>query len=798
MGVAIVIDSTKVRSSIVGFVFMLYSIFEITTTAFVPTVVRKQQLLLVHRRPPQSKNGESECFSFGAQQAITTIRRKAVDGNGNDNDNSPSSNNGSNSTDISKTNAIPEKIRWIFEDADEEFLEDDDYNDDNDDDSFFDDLFLTDDEESDGYSDDGGFITDDNDEDGPDASLNEDDLMELHDMDPDLQLAAPFATKLGAGNSSISSPEKASVSVIADSPAAITYTMAKNMAKTNQKNGNGTAVSLDNILASLESDLSYFYLRDELGISEDIMWKITNDAPSVLGLKAKNVCNKVRVLQSLVGFTDAEIRQLITSQPTLLQLSAKKNLSPTILYWIRQLQIGKKELKTLILGCPALLKYSRANIHRKLVFFQTTMGYSLSECRKILIKDPRLLMCSVRTGLIPRLNFLHKEVGISLPDIRKIALKNPRILRMSVEQNLTPKCIFYFIMTLQMQNKDVAKILLKYPQILDYNLEHHILPIHHYFLSLEFSTHEFSRILQRYPRLITYSLIRIKRRIGYLRFELSLEANAIRRIMYQCPQIISLGQENLEETVEFLLQTVAPGASLSDSCGDIEDSSRSNNSVDENYEDISTKGFTKDDLADADDRDALTIVQILVTGLPTLLPLSIEKNLAPKVEYLRERLGQEELSNALLRMPALLGYSLENRIRPRLEKIREAEIPVGKITVAITLREDLFDGWLERQIKKRLKNLQKIKSKGSTATAATSRRSTGKIILKPKSKSKTTKVPSPIVVADPPLIDEREKNNRNENLPVRTQGGDTTDGTKDKGGSRVVEEGGKIIHWRRR
>ena len=81
-------------------------------------------------------------------------------------------------------------------------------------------------------------------------------------------------------------------------------------------------------------------------------------------------------------------------------------------------------------------------------------------------------------------------------------------------------------------------------------------------MSLDFSSYEFSRIIQRYPRLVTYSLIHIKRRIGYLRFGLYFQADAIRRILYQCPQIVSLGQENLETTVDFLLQTVAPGTSL--------------------------------------------------------------------------------------------------------------------------------------------------------------------------------------------------------------------------------------------
>jgi len=672
--------------------------------------------------------------------------------------------------------AIPEKIRWIFDEAEGDFP------DDGEDDSFFDELFLTDDEDDD-YGDIGGFLADENDEVGPDASLNEDDLMKLHDMYPDINLATPPPPEMTSGTtkSSISlssTPVPTNNSAVATTEAEITTESGKT--------STATTVSLDTILASLESDLSYFYLRDELGISEDVMWKITNDAPSVLGLKAKNVRNKVQVLQSLVGFTDSEIRQLISSQPTLLQLSVKKNLSPKIVYWIRQLEMGKEDLKALILGCPALLKYSRANINRKLFFFQNTMRYSLRDCRTLLIKNPRLLTCSVKTGLIPRLNFLHKEVEISLPDIRKIVLKNPQTLLMSVEQNLTPKCVFYFIMTLHMDNKSVGKMLLKYPQILNYNLEHCILPIHHYFLSLDFSTYEFSRIIQRYPRLITYSLIHIKRRIGYLRFELSLEAHAIRRILHQSPQVISLGQENIEKTVEFLLQAVAPGASL-------DGSTNGKMSVDhldkyaESIEGTKTRDNSDDDLAHANNHDALTIVQILVAGLPTLLALSVENNLKPKVDYLREQLGQEELSNALLRMPALLGYSLDNRIRPRLEKMQKFEIPCQKLTVAITLKDDDFMEWLHRRIQKRTKNMRPTNTSGrggkSTSRSASKANRGGPLVL---------------MTQDIDQLEEKKSAETDarvtENLSETTE---RTDRGSNTGNSRVIEEGGKIIHWRR-
>ena len=674
----------------------------------------------------------------------STSIRPIFASNNDDNDETPQD---SPQIDIS---AISDKISWIFDEGD--FLDDED-------DSFFDDLFLTDDED-DGYNDGGGFIQDDNDEDGPDASLNEDDLMMLYDMSP----APSSKTKASVATNQTSTSSEGS----------ILPTTTTSTDQTAQQTNLPTTVSLDNILASLESDLSYFYLRDELGISEDVMWKITNDAPSVLGLKAKNVRNKVHVLQSLVGFSDEEIRRLITSQPTLLQLSVKKNLSPSILYWIRQLQIGKDELKTLILGCPALLKYSRANVQGKLMFFQSIMGFSLQECRKLLVSEPRLLTSSVKTGLIPRLEFLNKEIELSLPEIRKMVQKNPRILLMSVEQNLTPKCVFYFIMTLQMNTKDVGKLLIKYPQILDYNLEHHITPIHHYFLSLDFSSYEFSRIIQRYPRLVTYSLIHIKRRIGYLRFGLYFQADAIRRILYQCPQIVSLGQENLETTVDFLLQTVAPGTSL----------------VPSNSVEGSNDGPDSSELVETDDKDALSILQILIAGLPTLLTLSIEKNLQPKVDYLRDRLGQEELSSALLRMPALLGYSLDKRIEPRLEAMLKAKIPPGKITQAITQTQDNFEEWLERQIRnqangggRRTLAPKQVANTGAAKTAA--------------------EIDSATMTLADPIIDQLETTTTNETNsasqdPPKSTEDEDGDADMDEGNSRVVEEGGKIIHWRRR
>ncbi|CAJ1934222.1 unnamed protein product [Cylindrotheca closterium] len=416
----------------------------------------------------------------------------------------------------------------------------------------------------------------------------------------------------------------------------------------------------------ISSDVAYFYLRDELGLSEDTMWRITNEAGSVLGMKASTLREKVAVLKTSMILSDEELRAMITVFPTLLHLSAENNLAPKIRFLLQELDLKQEELKKIVTGCPPILGYSFENLSSKLSFFTDTMGFTKKECRDILLELPRVIASSVETGLIPRLQFLRQEIRIPNSDIRKIVKKNPRVLTMSVEHNLQPKLIFYFIMTLYMQPDEVRKLLLSYPQILNYNLENHIQPITRQFLSFDFSAYEFSRMLLRFPRLMTCSLTKIKRVVSYLRFALGLEASDVRRVLHQAPQVVSLTIENLQQKVDYLLEVAEPG---------------------------SVAGHPS----------STRVLRKLIVGMPSLLHLNIETNLKPKVEFLQTQLGPEELSKAIDRLPTLLGYSLDNRIKPRLMQILEAGVDGGSITVGIPMKEDKFEGWLDRRAKKMAK-----------------------------------------------------------------------------------------------
>lgn len=434
----------------------------------------------------------------------------------------------------------------------------------------------------------------------------------------------------------------------------------RNIACALSKNSSSSPLTLGQLSEAFAANVSYFYLKNELGLSDTAMWRVTFEASSALGMTTATVRHKINVLREMMGLSDDDVRNIIERQPTILHLSADMNISPTMLYLLRALDLGRDDLRALIVACPALLCYSITNLKSKIGFFTRLMGYSVDECRELLLKQPNLLRASVSTGLVPRLQFLLGDVELPLDQLRLIVLKHPGIIIMSLDKNLVPKLVYYMIMKLQMNTAQLKKILLAYPRILDYNLDRNILPTTQYFVKgLDFSPAEFRNILLKFPRLFSHSLRKIKYAVGYFRFELGMSALQVKKVLYRAPTILGLNTDaNIKGKVEFLRQSLR--------------------------------------LTDSE-------LQTVLAAMPSLLILSSDGNIQPKLDYLNQILhGDEttELRDAVVRLPTLLGYSFEKRIRPRVEAILEAGLDPSCITIGIPMKEQDFVVWLERRANK--------------------------------------------------------------------------------------------------
>jgi mTERF domain-containing protein len=415
-------------------------------------------------------------------------------------------------------------------------------------------------------------------------------------------------------------------------------------------------------LLTESSDIAYFYLKNEIGMSEEAMWKITLEAGSALGMTAHTLRRKVDLLRRTMDLSDGDVQTVLTRQPTILHLSADKNLAPTILFLVRALDLSKEDLRTMIVQFPCILSYSKKNISLKLRFFRELMKYSVDGCRALFVAEPKLLTASVRTGLLPHLRFFLHDLDIPLEKLRIIIQKNPRLMLYSLEENLVPKLIFYLTMNLHVDSKQLVRLLITYPQMLDFNLDNHILPITAYMMQeLGFSPIEFRQILIKFPRLVTHSLFKIKHVVGYLRYELGMEASQVKRLLYQAPQVIGLSMEgNVQQKVSFIRDSLQ--------------------------------------LTDKELRRVLS-------GMPTLLCCNVDTNLRPKTEYLLQVFGSvDDLREAVLKLPAVLGFSLERRIQPRMERLLKIGGHPRGITIGIPMKDEAFEAWLNGRQKRLKKN----------------------------------------------------------------------------------------------
>lgn len=424
------------------------------------------------------------------------------------------------------------------------------------------------------------------------------------------------------------------------------------------------------------NNVSYFYLQNEVGLSERAMWRITFEAGSALGMTAQTIRSKVEMLKNATNMTDSDLCTLLERQPTLLHLSAKNNIAPTLDFLIETLQLDKAMLRRLLLASPSILTYRQSNLLSKIRFFTNELGFSVHDLRYVILLEPRLLRCSVRSGLQPRKRFYTRDLAISIPELRELVRMHPAILLYSVQRTLVPKLIFFFILTLHYEPTEVLKYIRKFPKFLDYSLEDHILPIARYFLhDLEYSPAEVKKMLFKFPRLFTNSLAKMKRTVGYLRYENAMTADQVKRVLFRAPQVLSLRVEQLNARMTFLKEVLGTNE-----------------------------------------------IQPIVAGMPTILALSVSLNLQPKCQYLRTafRYDSDAFRLAMERLPTLLGYSLSNRIRPRMEAILDANLDPSSITVGIPMKQDVFEKWVRTTAMKRREqqSQQMIIQKSSSPSAS--------------------------------------------------------------------------------
>ena len=93
----------------------------------------------------------------------------------------------------------------------------------------------------------------------------------------------------------------------------------------------------------------------------------------------------------------------------------------------------------------------------------------------------------------------------------------------------------------------------------------------------------------------------------------------------------------------------------------------------------------------------------IIEAYPSILCLSIEKSIQPKIDYLLSRLPDMDMKHAILSFPAFLDMSLETHIKEKIEFFLDVlEVDVKKFTTYLPHFPQIFSCEIENNIKRKI------------------------------------------------------------------------------------------------
>ena len=183
-------------------------------------------------------------------------------------------------------------------------------------------------------------------------------------------------------------------------------------------------------------------------------------------------------------------------------------------------------------------------------------------------------------------------------------------------------------------------------------------PMVSYLVSIGLKTRDLEKVVVNCSELFNRPVSRVITRVEYLQSELGLDGNRLRQTVNKDPQILLQRNRHSIPRCRYLTKIGVPQEKLADILG----------------------------------------------KQPSILHLSVQKGLMPRVQYLKQEVGilAEDIPLLIQRSPAVLTFSVENQIQPRVDFLRDLGISKENVVKMLTRHPQMlhysFEG-LEEHLK---------------------------------------------------------------------------------------------------
>ena len=232
------------------------------------------------------------------------------------------------------------------------------------------------------------------------------------------------------------------------------------------------------------------------------------------------------------------------------KLHIKRRWRPMVSYLV-SLGLSTKELEKVLVNCEELFKRPVGKIMTRVEYLQGEVGIEAKDLRKLITKDPRILLQRNRHS-IPRCRYL-TEVGVPSEKLPRLLLKSPQVLRLSVEKGLKPR-VAYFQNELHICEDEIGKLIERNPNVLTFSVENQIQPRVDFLKDMGISHEGITKMIVRHPHLLQYSFEGLEEHINFLG-SIGMNEEDMVLTVTRLSQLFSLSVTNsLKPKFEYLTQ----------------------------------------------------------------------------------------------------------------------------------------------------------------------------------------------------------------------------------------------------
>eukprot|EP00850_Spirogloea_muscicola_P001990 SM000007S20950 [mRNA] locus=s7:1099530:1110613:+ [translate_table: standard] len=315
-----------------------------------------------------------------------------------------------------------------------------------------------------------------------------------------------------------------------------------------------------------------------------------------------------------IGVCQAEVKDLVTSLPSLLSQAGHRKLEPLTEYLVH-IGLNRQQVGRALLRRPSLLAKDAEQLRPVGEYLEVAFA-SKDTVAKVVTQFPWIFNYDVEKDFRPTFKYL-QSLGVPAERIGYMFRRHPSLMRN--RGNFEQKADF--LMQLGLNGEGLAKVVSRAPQLLALSVEGNLRPAVKFLNSLGLEGSDLVKVLQKRPQLLGFTERKLRANLAFLE-ELGLNELKVRKLVNKGPVLLTLSLDNnLIPTRDFFY----------------------------------SKGFSRDDLA------------TMLIRLPGLLGYKVSTVLEPKYEYITGIM--ERSLEEIVKFPQIFSYSLSCRIKPRQVQI---------------------------------------------------------------------------------------------------------------------------------